>query len=215
MPPALSTSSLYASASPPPAGLSSRNSWTPESRAPSRLARRATSCWRPSRCARSIWCSSCRLDRWGPTAWIFAPVDQLRSGVAGDLPSAQRGGKLTDGPAMIPVTSAFSELERGMIVQRVVAGVKKDTQPASLRPPPADLPPGPAPGVESRLADPGRQSAGNWECRSAPSATPCQKAPLYPPPFPPESAGIRGPYAPLTRTISFSQCELTQLRPTT
>ena len=28
----------------------------------------------------------------------FAPVDQLRSGVAGDLPKAQRGGKLTDRP---------------------------------------------------------------------------------------------------------------------
>ena len=103
---------LYASASPPPAGLPSReNSAIPASPAPSRPARRAPSCWKPPGCARSIWC-------WC-SAWI-----------AGDAPWPTACALRAEESSltrrfMISIMSAFRELEREMIVEWVVAGVKK------------------------------------------------------------------------------------------
>src|ERR1035441_6610630 len=84
--------------SPLPAGFSSRNSWTP-----------AVSGAKSSRPARNRLLEA--PDRSGahPAGWTagtlrgrlrgyLAPTDKLRGGVDGDLPGAQRGGKLTDGP---------------------------------------------------------------------------------------------------------------------
>jgi DNA invertase Pin-like site-specific DNA recombinase len=52
-----------------------------------------------------------RLDRWGRSV--------------ADCVRPQCGGKLTDGRFMISIMPAFSELEQEMVVERVVAGVKK------------------------------------------------------------------------------------------
>ena len=121
MPQALFTSSLRTSPPPPRAGLSSRNSWTPASRAPSRPARRATGCKRQIDLVLVLQAGPLGTDC----------VDTLRLltsyGVAWLATSQRLSAEASSliGRSMISVMSAFSELERGMIVQRVVAGVKK------------------------------------------------------------------------------------------
>src|ERR1035441_644363 len=72
-PPALSTASLRTSASPPASGLAVDEFVD--------TARRATSCWKPPGCARSIWCSPCAWTagaaRWSTAYTLSAEENSL------------------------------------------------------------------------------------------------------------------------------------------
>src|ERR1017187_7479704 len=94
-----------------------------------------------------------RLDRWvGSVIDCVDTMRELWGCVAGDLPRAQRGGKLTDGPVHDFGNVGLQRAGEGNDRTEGGGGCEEGTgSRQALRPSPARLPAGPAPGVESRL----------------------------------------------------------------